>query len=498
MIPLSNATLALCGPAIAVPSYDRAALRGGIVHFGVGNFHRTHQAVYIDACLARKNQTAWGIVGVGLTDGPQARLKADTYRAQDGLYTVTEFAPDGTARTRVIGAMVDYLHAPADPQAVLARLVHSDTRIITLTITEGGYNIREADGVFALDAPDVVHDLATPAAPRSVFGFVVEALARRRAAGLPAFCIASCDNLRGNGDTARKAFVAFARARDPELADWIDDKADFPNAMVDRIAPQVTAADRAALNARSGIDDRLPALAENYNQWVVEDRFRQGRPDLADAGVELRDDVAAFVAVKGRMLNACHMLLSYPALLCGYRIVHDAMRDPRLVQLLTTFLDRDIIPYVDPPPGLSLERYRAMILDRFSNPAIGDQLARIASDGAAKLPIFHAKTLATLLAAGADMRREAFLLACFGRYLKAARDGTVRDDRGGELPVHEPVLTADDWEKIQSADPDAVLWTSPFAVLGLAEDAAFNYAFRQYRSALENQGASAALEMVLA
>ncbi len=486
MIALSNATLAELGPAIDVPRYDRSALRGGIVHFGVGNFHRVHLALYVDDALRRAFDPLWGIVGVGLTDGPAARAKAAAYAAQAGLYTVTECAPDGGVATRVIGAMVDYVHAPCDPEAVLARLAHPDARIVSLTITEGGYNIREADGAFMLDAPDVAHDLAG-GPPRTVFGFVVEALARRRAAGLPAFTVASCDNLRGNGDTSRKAIVSFARARDPGLADWIDREVDFPNSMVDRIAPQVGEAERLALNARSGVDDLLPAKAEQYNQWVCEDRFRHGRPDFEAVGVQFSDDVAAYLALKGRMLNACHMLMSYPSVLSGYRLVDEAMRDPRIVDLLMTFVDRDVIPHVHPPAGVDFAKYKTMIVERFSNPAIGDQVLRIAGDGAAKLPIFHAKTIATLVAADEDIRREAFLLACFARYLLG------RDDAGASIPVVEPSLSQADWDLIRS-EPAGVLRASPFASLALDQHRPFVAAFDGYWAAIARQGAAETIE----
>ncbi|HEX4768065.1 MAG TPA: mannitol dehydrogenase family protein [Lichenihabitans sp.] len=489
MIALSHAALSRLPGEVAVPAYDRRALRAGIVHIGVGNFHRTHQAVYVDDCLHRPGNEAWGICGIGLTDGPAARAKADAYRAQDGLYTVSEFAPDGTAKTRVIGAMVDYLHAPADPEAVLARLAHPNTRIVTLTITEGGYNIGETDGRFMLDTPEVAHDLGA-GPPRSVFGFLVEALARRRAAGLPAFTIASCDNLRGNGDTARRAVVSFAQARDRDLAEYIDREVDFPNSMVDRIAPQIPEAERQALNALSGVDDRLPAKAESFNQWVVEDSFRQGRPPLEEIGVEFRDDVAAYVSVKGRMINACHMLLAYPSVLMGRRLVHEGMRDPRMVALLGAFLDRDVIPHVTSPPGLKLDRYKGMIVERFSNPAIGDQLLRVAGDGAAKLPIFHGKTIATLVAAGADLRREAFLLACFARYLEG------RDDTGTDFPVVEPGLTPDDWAEAR-AEPAGVLRMAPFSALGLADHRGFRAAFDPMAGDLARQGTSKTLDALV-
>jgi mannitol 2-dehydrogenase len=490
MIALSDATLNRLPPAVAVPRYDRRALKAGVVHFGVGNFHRTHQALYVDEALHQPGNEGFGICGVGLADGDASRAKAAAYKAQDGLYTVTEFSPDGTARTRVIGAMIDYLHGPADPEAVLARLTHSDVRVVTLTITEGGYNIDETTGLFRLEAPEVAHDLAG-GEPRTVFGYVVEALARRRTAGRRAFSIASCDNLRGNGDTARKAFVSFARARDPGLATWIDRETDFPNSMVDRIAPQVSEAGRAQLNASSGVDDLLPVIAESFNQWVVEDRFRYGRPALESVGVEFRDDVAAFVAVKGRMINASHMHLAYPSILAGERIVHEAMRDPRIVRLISTFLDRDVMPYVEPPSGVSLANYETMIVERFSNPAIGDQLLRVGGDGASKLPIFHSKTIATLIAAGADLRREAFLLACFARYLLG------RDDKGSEFPVFEPVLTAADWEQIR-AEPAGVLRAAPFASLGLADNAPFRRGFDCATETLAQHGASKALDEVLA
>ena len=489
MIALSDATLLHLPASVAVPRYDRGALRIGIVHIGVGNFHRTHQALYVDACLHDPNCVSWGICGVGLSDGPAARAKAAIYAAQDGLYTVSEFSPEGEASTRVVGAMVAYLYAPSDPEAVLARLAHPDTRVVTLTITEGGYNLDEGTGEFMLDTPDVAHDLAG-GPPRSAFGFLVEGLARRRAAGLPAFAIASCDNLRDNGDTTRRAVEAFARARDPELLAWIAREVDFPNSMVDRIAPQVSDAERERLNAHSGVDDLLPAKAESYNRWVVEDRFRNGRPPLEAVGVSFSDDVSAHVAVKGRMINACHMLLAYPALLVGQRLVHEGMRDPRLVALLSTFLARDVVPFLSPPPDVDLASYPAMIIGRFSNSAIGDQLLRVAGDGAAKLPIFHGKTIATLLAAEADLGREAFLLACFGRYL----DG--HDDRGVAFSVFEPGLTTQDWAAIR-AEPAGVLRTRPFAGLGLVDHLAFRPAFDLAAAGIARDGVSASLDALV-
>ena len=497
MIALNASTLGHVGPAVAVPTYDRSALRGGIVHFGVGNFHRVQLATLVDACLQQPGNEAWGIVGVGLTDGPAAQAKAEAYRRQDCLYTVTTFDPDGTGHPRVIGAMIAYLHGPSDPEAVLTRLAHPDTRIVTLTITEGGYNIDEATGAFSLDRPDVAEDLRG-GPPKTVFGFIVEGLARRRTAGLPAFTIASCDNLRGSGDTTRKAILAFAEARDPALAAWIADHVDFPNAMVDRLAPQVPEEQRRALNTRSGIDDLLPVPTESFTHWVVEDRFRYGRPPLESVGVEFRDNVADYLAVKGRIVNGSHVLLAYPALLMGYRIVAEALTDPLIVRLVETFLERDAKPNVQGPPGLSLDAYAAAFVPRFANPAIADQLLRVAGDGAAKLPTFHGQTIRMLVASGGDLRREAFLMACYGRYLQFRYDLSAKDDRGERFEPFEPGLTESDWAKFSGPDAAAVLRLKAFESLFLADHPGFRALFDDYATSLTTHGARKTLEAVLA
>lgn len=491
MTSLSNKTLQGLKASVAVPAYDRSGVRPGIVHFGVGNFHRVHLAVYIDRCLARGGADAWGICGVELMDFPATRIKAEAYKAQDCLYTVTESAPDGTDEVRVVGAMVDYLHAPADPEAVLQRLADPQTRIVSLTITEGGYNLDETTGAFLLTTPAVASDLrGNP--PTTAFGFITEGLRRRREAGLPAYSVMSCDNLRHNGDTARKAIVSYARAVDPGLADWIDREAAFPNSMVDRIAPQVPEDIRHRLNARSGVDDALPALGEDFMQFVLEDVFSAGRPDLGAVGVELRDDVGVFEIMKQRVLNASHMMLGYPGLLTGYRIVHEAMRDKRFFALLNSFQDGDVIPFLEAPKGVSLPAYKAKVLERFANPAVNDQLQRLSLDGWAKFPVYHSKILENLLATGGDLRREAFFLACIERYLSG------RDDKGETFTVHEPHIGEEDWALIRGGDPLGFLRGSPFTPLGLADHAAFSGLFRSYRDAMAKEGCAPVLERLLA
>jgi len=452
--------------AVVRPGYDRDAVTAGIAHIGVGNFHRVHEALYVDACLHLPNQSKWGIVGIGLGDSVGARTKASAYAAQNYLYTVTEYSTDSTVSSRLVGAMINYLHAPADPEAVLAQLSAANIRIVSLTITEGGYNLDEATGEFKVDDPDVQHDLHA-AAPRTAFGYITEALRRRRAHGIPAFTVMSCDNLRSNGDSTRTAILGFAAAKDPELAAWISANVTFPNSMVDRIAPAVTAEVKQKVNDQTGVKDQMPAIAETFTQWVLQDDFPAGRPAFEQVGVELRNDVAAFEAIKGRMLNACHMLLVYPALLSGHRLVHEAMTDTTMVDLLRHFLELDVIPHIEGPQGVSLDDYAAAVLERFANPAVGDQLLRIAGDGASKLPTFHAKTINILLAGHHDVRREALVVAGFRQYTRGA------DDLGHSYDVDEPHLTQIDRALLNSDDAREALRIRPFASLNLADHQEF-------------------------
>ncbi|WP_352689675.1 mannitol dehydrogenase family protein [Mesorhizobium sp. M0208] len=463
-------------------------MRAGIVHIGVGNFHRAHEALVLDRCLHLPGHEDWGIVGVGLGKGADAARKAKDLEEQSCLYTVTECAPDGARSSRVIGSIIRYLHAPANPEAVLEALSDSGIRIVSLTITEGGYNICEATGEFDLTHPDIVHDLGRHDAPRTAFGHIVEALARRRASGAGPFTIMTCDNLRHNGDVAKLAVLSFARAKDPGLGDWIENHVTFPNSMVDRIVPAITPEDRSTLNASMGIDDRLPVRAETFLQWVMEDRFCSGRPDLAAAGVELRDDVRDFEVIKGRMLNGSHVLLCFPALLLGYREVHHALSNHSLAKLLDRFMERDVMPLLVAPSGVSLHDYKSMVLDRFANPAIRDQLLRICANGAVKLPTFLFKTLAKCLDQGRDIDRFAFVLACFRRYLRG------RDEAGTVYAVDEPHISPAEQVVAGSGDPLDTLRIDAFASLDLAGNRGFVRRYLKFTDMIAAEGVSIALE----
>jgi mannitol-1-phosphate/altronate dehydrogenase len=484
---LSNATIGRLPEHVAIPDYDRHKIAAGIVHIGVGSFHRAHEALFVDRCLHLPGHDKWGIIGVGLGEGEQKVEKARAIKSQDGLYTLIEYASDGGIKTRVVGSILDYFYAPSQTEGVLDRLAHRNTRIVSLTITEGGYNIDEVTGTFDLSNSAVLHDLAVPHRPRSAFGFIVQGLARRRAAGLGGFTVLSCDNLRSNGAIARKAILGFAEAHDAELAEWIDQFVSFPNSMVDRIAPTVGSAEKLRANRLTGIDDATPAIAESFLQWVLEDKFVAGRPGFDQVGVEIRDDVESFEAIKGRLLNASHMMLSYPALMCGYRLVDEALREPVIVRYLDAFMEDDVIPLIKGPVGVSLQAYKRQVLERFSNPAIGDQLLRIAHDGIAKLPTFLSKTLTQLLSRGGNFERVALCLASFERYL------TGQDYSSASLTVEEPHLTDLDRSLIGSTDPIAVLRLAPFRALGLFSNEAFTKVFQIAKRRLADEGPTAAL-----
>jgi mannitol 2-dehydrogenase len=490
MIELRNENLRLIRSDIRLPEYDRCQIRPGIVHIGVGNFHRAHQATVIEECLRARGNEHWAIAGVGLTNGPTARKKAAFYQLQDNLYTVTELKSDLSMATQVVGAMVEYLHAPDNHLAVLNRLAHPDTHIVSLTITEGGYNIDETTGEFRLDQADVMHDLSG-APPRTAFGFIVFALQTRQRAGLKPFTVVSCDNLRSNGNTTRRAVVSFARAVSPQLSDWIEENGAFPNSMVDRIVPQVLEEERERINASSGINDRLPATCETYTKWVIEDKFCDSRPKLELGGVEFRNDVAAFEAVKGRLSNAAHMLMCYPSLLIGHRFVHEGMREPTIVNLLQNFWTFDAFPLVTPPVGYSIRAFTTQVVSRFSNPAIRDQLLRVAHDGTAKIMVFHAKTIRELIENGKDLTREAFMLACFSRYLLGV------DDQGKHFDVHEPQLNDGDWQILRSNNPVALLRVTAFRSLELERCARFRECYLDLRHQLVLQGSAATLDRIL-
>jgi mannitol 2-dehydrogenase len=479
MQPLSRSTLDALPAGVLAPAYDRRRVVAGIAHIGVGAFHRAHLAVFMDRCLSDADQRDWGLLGINLLPCDAALVAA--LRAQDTLYTVTECRADGQRTCRAVGSMVEHVFAPDDPAGLLARLVDPRIRVLTLTITEGGYLLDER-GQLRLDDEGLRHDLLAPERPRTAFGFVVGALARRRASGTAPFSVLSCDNLRGNGNQARRAFTAFARARSPELADWIESEVSFPNSMVDRITPAMTPERRAALNAGSGVDDRAPVVCEDFIQWVIEDRFVSGRPAWERHGVQMVGDVHPYEDAKIRLLNGAHLMLAYPAFLAGHRKVDEAVRDPLFASYLRRFLDEDAGVGLASLPGMEMSRYQAELLGRFANSAIADRLDRLCLDGGSKIPAFLGTTLEQALDQGRDARRLAFLLACFDRYVRVCRD-----DLGDTFAISEPNAMHLIQPIIESASPTTLLETA--ALVGAAaRNARFARQYHAFVSELADVG----------
>ncbi|GAA0901816.1 mannitol dehydrogenase family protein [Rothia nasimurium] len=474
---------------VDAPPFDRGGVTAGIAHIGVGAFHRAHLAIYTNLTLADTDMAGWGILGINLLD--QDKPLADALKAQDGLYSVSEFDPRGERRTHVVGAMVDYLHAPSDGAArVLERLCDPAIRIVSLTITEGGYLIDE-HGTFRLDDASVAHDLKHPESPLGVFGFIVGALERRRSEGTPAFTVMSCDNLRHNGAQAKKAVLAFAKARSPELAAWIDAEVDFPNAMVDRITPATTPAVRDELNAATGLDDQTPVICEDFIQWVLEDRFRHGRPAWERHGLQIVDDVSPYEDAKIRLLNGSHQMLSYPAFLSGHRRVDLAVRDPLFNAYLTGFLNDDAGVWLASLPGMELGAYKKKLLDRFSNASIADQLDRLCLDGGSKIPGFIGPTIKACLENDKDARRVAFLLAAYDRYVRVGKD-----DNGASYPLREPNAMRLVQPLIDSNSKDTLIESIELVGPLAAKDTRFRRQYDIYVDAMHRQGVRRTLEQL--
>jgi len=457
----------------------------GIVHFGVGAFHRSHQALYLDEVLANGGSTEWGLVGVGLL--PFDLPMRDAMLAQDCLYTVNEKSPNGETKTRVVQSMVEYIYAPDNFEAVVQRLGDPAIRIVSLTITEGGYLMNNR-GEFLRDHPAVIKDLENPALPQSAFGIIIEALARRRKAGMNAFTVMSCDNLRHNGNQAKKACLAFAEARDPELAKWIAENVTFPNSMVDRITPAMNPEMRDSLNARSRVNDLAPVVAEDFTQWVLEDNFKYGRPAYETAGVTVTKDVTPYEEAKIRLLNGSHQMLSYPAFLAGYRRVDVALADPLFNNYIKDFLNEDAGPWLNSIPGMELDLYKATLLQRFSNAAIGDQLARLCLDGGSKIPGFLLPTIEANLKKTGTCHRLAYLLACYNHYIH-----TQKDDSGLDFELKEPNAMALLEPIIASKDP-LVLLQSTHLVGNAAQYPRFAEDYLKCCASLKKVGARATLE----
>ena len=432
---LNQANLTSLDGRVRVPTYRRTELKRSIVHISVGGFHRAHQAVYLDDLAERGLTLDWGESGVGLLPGD--RGMADALELQDCLYTVVERDAAG-ASARVIGALTAYAFAPADPERVLRLLSDAATRIVSLTITEGGYHVDDETGVFDADNPAVKADLQRPPnEAETVFGYVSEALARRRSAGIAPFTLLSCDNLQGNGKVARSAFTSFARLRDANLANWIEANVAFPNAMVDRITPQTTDADRAMVAESFGIRDAWPVVTEPFRQWVIEDTFCNGRPPLEEVGAQMVQDVHPYETMKLRLLNASHQAMAYLGYLAGYRYADEVIADPEFRAFIIHLMDDEVTDLLPAVPGIDLTDYKRTLIARFANPTIKDTLARLATDGSDRMPKFVLPSVREALEQGRPHQLLTLVVAAFIRYLRGIDEQgqpiTIQDGRADEL-----------------------------------------------------------------
>ncbi len=416
-VPLSNATLAQLPTGIARPTYDRAALTAGIVHIGLGNFHRAHQAWYTHRLMQQGLALDWAILGAGVR--PYDAAMRDRLLAQDCLTTLIELSPDHRA-AEVTGAMIDYLPIEDGNGALIAAMVDPRIRIVALTVTEGGYYLDPVTGGLDAAHPDILYDAANPDTPRTAFGSMVSALRLRRAAGHGPFTGLSCDNLRGNGVILRQVVVGLARLSDPALADWIDAHASFPNAMVDCIVPATGPAELDLVRTM-GIADAAPVTHENFRQWVIEDAFCAGRPDWDKVGATFTDDVHAHETMKIRILNAGHQVLVGAAEVLSVPTIADCMAHRAIAALFRKVQTEEILPHVAAVPGMTPEDYLSLIERRFANPAIRDTVRRVAFDGTSRHQGFVLPILRDALgggrpdrgagagrgALGADVRRHA-------------------------------------------------------------------------------------------
>jgi mannitol 2-dehydrogenase len=424
---LSDQTLPLHSDRVAVPTYDRSALTPSVVHISVGSFHRSHQAVYFDDLAGRGISRDWGLIGVGL-HRPEMR---EALTAQDGLYTVVSRSAAGD-EARVVGVIGRYLYAPEDGDAVLAALADARTRVVTLTITGYAYHVDPRTGAFDEHDPGVAAELADEGHPTSALGFLVQGLARRRAAGHPGFTVISCDNVPDNGPMTRTAVVSYARLRDASLAEWIDEHVAFPSSMVDRITPRTTLEDQAWVEERFGVRDRWPVITEPFSQWIVEDTFCNGRPPLDRVGVKFVDDVRPYALMKTRLLNATHCAVGHLGSLAGLRRMDEAMADPVFAAYAARLM-ADVEPLLPPVPGIDLPLYRETLLERFANPKVGDSLERLRRAGSAKLPRHVLSSLREARAAGYEHGLLLLALAGWCRQLRGV------DDAGALLRIDDPL-----------------------------------------------------------
>lgn len=487
VVSLSRTGLNALSGRASVPGYERATLQPGVVHFGVGNFHRAHQAVYLDSLFRLGKDHDWAVIGVGTRR--EDEVMRERLEKQDWLSTVVEQSATET-RARVTASMVDFLPS-GDSEAIIAALADPRIRIVSLTITEGGYYIDATNGTFDAAHGDIRHDAENPDRPTSVFGLMLAGLRRRCIAGIAPFTVMSCDNIPHNGSVTREALVGLARLSDNSLAEWIGANVAFPNSMVDRITPATTERERAALADQFGIADMAPVFCETFTQWVLEDDFPAGRPALETVGVQFVPDVSPYELMKIRILNGGHAAIAYPAGLLDIHFVHEAMEAPLVSAFLNRLEIEEILPTVPPVPGTSLTDYLELIETRFANPKIGDTVRRLCLDGSNRQPKFILPTVRARLAAGGSVDGLALVSALWCRYCA----GTT--ESGAAIAPNDP-----NWARLtgvaQEALHDPIKWLGMTDIFGdLAQNDTYRTAFSAALRSLCSVGVEATIRAYL-
>ncbi|KAF2746623.1 putative mannitol dehydrogenase [Sporormia fimetaria CBS 119925] len=424
---------------VEVPTYQRHGVKQGIVHIGVGGFHRAHLAVYVDRLLEQFRQQDWSICGVGLQ--PFDASMRDALAPQDYLYTVIERAAAGS-KARVVGSITDYIFAPGNSEAVIAKMANPDTHIVSMTITESGYYYNENTHELEADHPDIVSDLNGQGPPKTTFGYLTAALGRRYRAGLRPFTVMSCDNMQKNGHITRSMLLSFARLRDPDMASWLEKNGAFPNSMVDRITPRTLDSDKASLAEDFGIEDSWPVVTEPFMQWVLEDQFSDGRPSFEEVGVQVvksLHEVEEFELMKLRLLNASHSAMAYLAYLAGFNYVHEVVADPLFNKYISNMMHEEVKPLLPAIPNVDVDQYCDSVLARFGNPTLKDEVTRICLGGSGKIPQFIMPSIAeqivreTEQSGSGPLRRLTLCVAGWFRYLKSV------DESGRGFKIDDPM-----------------------------------------------------------
>jgi len=428
-IALNQENLGILPPNVKTPSYNRDKVKTSIVHIGVGNFHRSHEAFYTNELMERYGVLDCGICGVGLLD--YDRRIYNILKDQDGLYTLIIKELDGTRSARVIGSIVEYIFAPENPIAVIEKMAHPDIKIISLTITEGGYNLNEATGDFDFSNPVIVEDMKNPMSPKTVFGYLAQALKLRMQRGVGGCTIQSCDNIQGNGNVAKKSLLNYVEKAEPELVSWIEENVAFPNAMVDRITPVTVAEDIEKLEEEFLVEDQWPVVCEPFIQWVIEDKFSAGRPAWEKVGAQFVENVVPFENMKLRLLNAGHSVLGMLGALHGYKTIDEAASDQDFKTFLRAFMDQEASPTLGDLGDIDLEKYKDSLIARFQNIYIKDLISRICLESSAKFPIFVLPTIKAQLKNGGNFTRAAFVVAAWCKY----NDG--KDENGNTYPIED-------------------------------------------------------------